>query len=264
MNPNYSKMRTISLVQKKAKPGNNETLVFNFEGTLLRSTSLFPYFMLVAFEAGGVLRSLILFLSYPLVWLVGEDQLGLKIMVFLSFFGLRKDTFRTGSAVLPKFFLEDVGWEGFEAAMCCEKKVASSKLPRVMVENFLKDYLGVDAVIARELKSFSGFFLGVFESKKPIKIPSYKVNGGTKEGNINNNNSIGIIDNHVEYIDQEELFQQFKVWSFLKYIKDSIIHVQTHVVMPFNIKKKTFQVLFNLNNCLLTTVLFFCAGVLHN
>ncbi|KHN26058.1 Putative glycerol-3-phosphate acyltransferase 3 [Glycine soja] len=163
--------------------------------------------MLVAFEAGGVLRSLILFLSYPLVWLVGEDQLGLKIMVFLSFFGLRKDTFRTGSAVLPKFFLEDVGWEGFEAAMCCEKKVASSKLPRVMVENFLKDYLGVDAVIARDLKSFKGFLLGVFENK-PIKIPSCKVNGGTKGSNINN--SIDIIDNHVEYIDQEELFQLFK------------------------------------------------------
>ncbi|XP_027332185.1 probable glycerol-3-phosphate acyltransferase 2 isoform X2 [Abrus precatorius] len=204
MKPNFSKMRTSSLVNNTSAPANpkNKTLVFDFEGTVLRSTSLFPYFMLVAFEAGGILRSLILLLSYPLVWLVGEDQLGLKIMVFLCFFGIRKDTFRIGSAVLPKFFLEDMGWEGFEAVMCCERKVASSKLPRIMVENFLKDYLAVEAVIARDLKSFSGYFLGVFE----------KMNVGTKEGN---NNSIGIIGNHVEFIDQEELFHQFKEFCLM-------------------------------------------------
>ncbi|KAK7385263.1 hypothetical protein VNO78_30977 [Psophocarpus tetragonolobus] len=209
MNANSSKMRPISFVQKKEKTAKNETIVFDFEGTLLQSSSMFPYFMLVALEAGGILRSLILLLSYPLVWLVGEDQLGLKIMVFLCFFGIRKDTFRTGSAVLPKFFLEDVGWEGFEAVMCYERRVASSKLPRVMVEYFLKDYLGVQVVVARDLKSFSGFYLGVFDKKKPIKIPSYEVNG-TKGSNIDNNNTIGIIVNHIEDNDQEELFQQFK------------------------------------------------------
>ncbi|XP_027368373.1 probable glycerol-3-phosphate acyltransferase 2 [Abrus precatorius] len=188
-------MKPVSLVHKVAQLAN-KALVFDFEGTLLRSTSLFPYFMLVAFEAGGLLRSLILFLSYPLVWLVGEDQLGLKIMVFLCFFGIKKDTFRIGSAVLPKFFLEDMGWEGFEAVMCCEKKVASSKLPRIMVEGFLKDYLGFEAVIARDIKCFNGYFLGLLEKKKPNKIPSY----GAKAGN---DNSIGIIDSHIEYIDQE-------------------------------------------------------------
>ncbi|RDX60400.1 putative glycerol-3-phosphate acyltransferase 2, partial [Mucuna pruriens] len=220
MNLNCSKMRTISFIQKKVKPANNETLVFDFECTLLRSTSLFPYFMLVAFEAGGLLRSLILFLSYPLVWLLGEDQLGLKIMVFLCFFGIKKDTFRAGSAVLPKFFFQDVGWEGFEAVMHSEKKVASSKLPKVMVENFLKEYLGVEAVIARDLKSSSGFFLGVFEKKKPNKISSYKVDVGT---NDRNNINIGIMGNR---IDQEELFQQFKeVYSTLSYDERRNWHV---------------------------------------
>lgn len=33
---------------------NDHTLVFDVENTLLKSTSLFPYFMLVAFEAGGL------------------------------------------------------------------------------------------------------------------------------------------------------------------------------------------------------------------
>ena len=82
-------------------------------------------------------------------------------MVFLTLFGIKKDTFRIGSAVLPKFFLENMGWEGFEAIMRCNKKVASSKLPRAMVEGFLKDYLGVEGVIARDIKSFKGYFLGI-------------------------------------------------------------------------------------------------------
>ncbi|XP_019454835.1 PREDICTED: probable glycerol-3-phosphate acyltransferase 2 isoform X1 [Lupinus angustifolius] len=199
-----NKVKVVSLFHKTTEPAN-KTLVFEFEGTLLRSSSLFPYFMLVAFEAGGILRSLILFLSYPLVWLVGEDQLGLEIMVFLCFFGIRKDTFRIGSSILPKFFLEDVGWEGFEDVMCCEKKVASSKLPRVMVEGFLKDYLSVEGVVARELKTFNGYFLGLFEEKKVNKItPSYE--GKTKACN---DNTIGIGGSHFEHIDKE-LFPHFK------------------------------------------------------
>lgn len=207
-------MRTSSFVQKKEKLGNNETLVFDFEGTLLQSTSLFPYFMLVAFEAGGILRSVILFLSYPLIWLLGEDQLGLNIMVFLCFFGIRKDTFRTGSAVLPKFFLEDIRGEGFEALMCYERKVATTQLPRIMVENFLKDYLGVEAVMAKELKSFRGFFMGGYEKKNPNKVPSCKINGGTTGTNINN--SAGMVDrNHVEFIDQGQVNQESKVCYFL-------------------------------------------------
>lgn len=193
-------MKAVSLIQA------NKTRVFDFEGTLLRSASLFPYFMLVAFEAGGLLRSLILFLSYPLVWLVGEDQLGLEIMVFLCFFGIRKDTFRIGSAVLPKFFLEDVGCEGFEAVMCCERKVAFSKLPRIMIEGFMKDYLGVEAVVARDLKTFSGYYLGLFEKNKANKTPSC-------EGKSGNSNTIGIIGGHIEHIDQD-LFSHFKVWPF--------------------------------------------------
>ncbi|KAE9605891.1 hypothetical protein Lal_00025268 [Lupinus albus] len=199
-----TKKKGVSLFHKTTELAK-KTLVFDFEGTLLRSNSLFPYFMLVAFEAGGLLRSLILFLSYPLVWLVGEEQLGLEIMVFLCFFGIRKSTFRIGSAVLPKFFLEDIGWEGFEAVMCCERKVASSKLPRVMVEGFLKDYLGVDAVVARDLKTFNGYFLGLFEENKVNKTTlSYE--GKAKDGN---RNTIGIRGSHIEHIDKE-LFSHFK------------------------------------------------------
>ncbi|XP_029130484.1 probable glycerol-3-phosphate acyltransferase 2 isoform X2 [Cajanus cajan] len=199
MNQTFSKMKRVHKIEELA----NKTVVFDFEGTLLRSASLFPYFMLVAVEAGGLLRSLILFLSYPLVLLVGEDQLGLSIMVFLTFFGIRKDTFRIGSAVLPKFFLEDMAEEGFEVFKRCEKKVASSKLPRVMVEGFLKDYLGVEVVEARDIKSFNGYFLGMFENWKENKTPLYEAKQDT-------DNNIGIVGSHIEYIGQE-LFPHFKV-----------------------------------------------------
>ncbi|KAL1309091.1 hypothetical protein HN51_051769 [Arachis hypogaea] len=191
-------MKATSLVHKNAQL-TTQTFFFDFEGTLLRSTSLFPYFMLVAFEAGGLLRSLILFLSYPLVWLLGEDQLGLYIMVFLCFFGIKKDTFRIGSAVLPKFFLEDVWWEGFGAGLCHEKRVVSTKLPRVMVEGFLRDYLGVEEVVARELKSLNGYFLGLFEEKKGNSITS-----------LSQEDFVCTKDSTFEYIHDQELSPFFK------------------------------------------------------
>ncbi|KAJ6404068.1 hypothetical protein OIU84_012293 [Salix udensis] len=143
-----------------------KTLVFNVEGTLLKSHSLFPYFMLVAFEAGSLLRALLLFLLYPFICLVGQEM-GLKIMVMVCFFGMKKESFRAGSAVLPKFFLDDVGLEAFEELKRGGRKVAvSDHFPRVMIESFLREYLEVDCVFGRELKTGRGYFLGLMEEKK--------------------------------------------------------------------------------------------------
>uniref|UniRef100_A0A2P2IJK2 Putative glycerol-3-phosphate acyltransferase 3 n=1 Tax=Rhizophora mucronata TaxID=61149 RepID=A0A2P2IJK2_RHIMU len=126
---------------------------------------MFPYFTLVAFEAGSILRSFILFLLYPFICLVGEEM-GLKIMVMICFFGIKKDSFRVGRAVLPKFFLEDVGSEAFEVLKKGGRKVAVSDFPQVMIESFIKEYLEIDAVVGRELKSFCGYFVGLMEKKK--------------------------------------------------------------------------------------------------
>ncbi|KAG8491795.1 hypothetical protein CXB51_015022 [Gossypium anomalum] len=141
---------------------SNQTLVFHLEGALLKAYSLFPYFMLVAFEAGGLFRALILLLLYPLVWLLGHE-LGLKVMVFVSFVGIKKEKFRAGTAILPKFFLEDVGVVGFDMVMKYKTKVAVTSMPRIMVECFLGDYLGIQVVIGKELKEFHGYFLGLME-----------------------------------------------------------------------------------------------------
>ncbi|XWS58081.1 hypothetical protein CRYUN_Cryun08bG0004400 [Craigia yunnanensis] len=145
---------------------SNKTLTFHMEGALLKSSSVFPYFLLVAFEAGGPLRAFILFLLYPIICLVGKEW-GLKIMVFVCFVGLKEGSFSIGRTVLPKFFLEDIGNEGFDMVMKCGgRKIGVTDMPRVMVDCFLKDYLRVEAVVGRELKVVCGHFIGMMEGKK--------------------------------------------------------------------------------------------------
>ncbi|CAL9076117.1 unnamed protein product [Musa textilis] len=141
---------------------HDQTLVLDVEGGLLRSSSTFPYFMLVALEAGCILRGLILLLLYPLLCCLSQE-VGLQIMVLVCFLGIRKQGFMAGIAVLPKHLLEDVGLEGFEVLRMAGKKVCVSGMPSVMVEGFLKEYLEVDLVAARELKVFHGYYTGLME-----------------------------------------------------------------------------------------------------
>ncbi|KAJ0979960.1 hypothetical protein J5N97_015434 [Dioscorea zingiberensis] len=149
--------RSISLEKVSA-----DTLVVDVEGGLLRSPSIFPYFMLVALEAGGFIRGLVLLLLYPLLCFLSQE-VGLKVMVMVCFCGLRKKGFRVGRAVLPKFFMEDVGVEGFEVLKKGRKRVCVSSMPTLMVEGFLKEFLEVEVVVGRELKVFAGFFTGFME-----------------------------------------------------------------------------------------------------
>ncbi|CAL1407701.1 unnamed protein product [Linum trigynum] len=154
--------------QPSSLRNQDSVLMFNMEGTLLKSPSIFPYFMLVAFEAGSPLRALILLLLYPLICSVG-GEMGLKIMVFVSFVGLKAGSFRVGRSVLPKFFLEDVGLQGFEMVMRHERKVGFTNLPRIMVEGFMKHYLGIEAVVGREMVVFHGYFSGLMEERRPFE-----------------------------------------------------------------------------------------------
>lgn len=154
-----------SLLHRSDNYLKDHTVIFDVEHALLRSSSVFPYFMIVAFEAGGILRAMVLILLYPVVCLCGED-VGVKIMIMVCFFGVRAERFRVGEAVLPKFLLEDVGSEIFEVVRGCGKKVGVSVLPRVMVECFLKEYLEIDVVVGKELRVFGGYYLGLTEETK--------------------------------------------------------------------------------------------------
>ncbi|XP_068659630.1 probable glycerol-3-phosphate acyltransferase 3 [Aristolochia californica] len=141
-----------------------QTLVCDVEGALFKSSSVFPYFMLLAFEAGGLLRALLLFILYTFMSLLSEEW-ALKVMVMVTFCGIREDSLTVGRTVLPKFFLEDIRLEGFEVLMKAGKKVAVTEMPRVMVEVFLKEYLNVDVVAGRELKVIGGYYVGLMEKK---------------------------------------------------------------------------------------------------
>ncbi|KAL5989574.1 hypothetical protein ACLOJK_010467 [Asimina triloba] len=93
-------------------------------------------------------------------------EMALKAMVMVSFLGIRKEGFMVGRAVLPKYFLEDVGLEGYEVLKRGGRRVAVSEMPRVMVEGFLKDYMGVEVVLGRELKVVCGYYVGLMEEKE--------------------------------------------------------------------------------------------------
>uniref|UniRef100_A0A453MD74 Phospholipid/glycerol acyltransferase domain-containing protein n=1 Tax=Aegilops tauschii subsp. strangulata TaxID=200361 RepID=A0A453MD74_AEGTS len=160
--------------QRRESAGGG-AIVCEVEGALLMSSSTFPYFMLVALEAGGLLRGLLLLLLYPLLRLL-TDELAMKAMVMVTFAGLRKDAFgRLGMAVMPKLFLQDVSAEVFHAATSApatagaarrrRRCVCVSSMPRVMVESFLKEYLAVDAVVAPELRELGGYYLGLVEDE---------------------------------------------------------------------------------------------------
>ncbi|XP_062181809.1 probable glycerol-3-phosphate acyltransferase 3 [Phragmites australis] len=138
------------------------TLVVDVDTALLRSPSLFPYFMLVALEAGGFLRGLVLLLLYPLVRLMSRSA-AVKAMAAVSFCGLRASRFRAGRAVLPKWFMEDVAAEGFEAVRAPGRRVCVTGMPRVMVEGFLREHMEAEAVVGREMKLLWGFYTGLME-----------------------------------------------------------------------------------------------------
>ncbi|KAK1318488.1 putative glycerol-3-phosphate acyltransferase 3 [Acorus calamus] len=136
-------------------------VVFDVEGTLLRSTNTFHYFMLVALEGGALLRVLLLLLLYPLICFVNEE-VGVRVMVMVTFFGMRSG-FRFGRSVLPKHFLDDVGLEGFEVLREAKGRVGVSRLPEEMVEGFLREYMEVEVVVCRKLKVVGGFYVGLME-----------------------------------------------------------------------------------------------------
>ncbi|GLT43099.1 hypothetical protein SLA2020_170710 [Shorea laevis] len=229
---------------------SEKTLIFSVEGALLKSSSLFPYFFLVAFEAGGVLRALVLLLLYPLIYLVREE-IGMKIMVMVCFFGIKKERFRVGRAVLPKFFLEDVGWEPFMVFKKGGKRIAVSNIPQVMIESFLRDYLEIDFVVGRELKVFHGYFLGLMEEKKESSVALEEILTITNESSIND--LIGITRFNSSHLDKyffsscKEVYlvarSEKRIWSSLPrdmYPKPFIFHDGRVAPRPTPIAALTF------------------------
>ncbi|CAI0386613.1 unnamed protein product [Linum tenue] len=138
----------------------NHTVVADMDGTLLIARSSFPYFALVAFEAGGVLRLLLLLLASPLaavLYHLVSERASIQVLIFSTFAGMRvADIESVARAVLPKFYTADLHPESWRVFSACGRRVVLTANPRVMVEPTLRGFLGADLVLGTEIAAFRG------------------------------------------------------------------------------------------------------------
>ncbi|KAG6544229.1 hypothetical protein Mapa_014332 [Marchantia paleacea] len=148
------------IVQCRSEGREGQTIVSDLDGTLLRGRSSFPYFMLIAFEVGGYFRSVLLLLTAPIIWILYNfvsEAAGIKLMIFVSFAGLKASKIQLASrAVLPRFYADDVHPETWRVLSSFGKRYILSANPRIMIEVFAKEYLGADEVIGTEIEVTTG------------------------------------------------------------------------------------------------------------
>lgn len=134
---------------------DQSSVVSELEGTLLKDPDPFSYFMLVAFEASGLFRFALLLVMWPVIKsleMIGREEAGLKLMIFVAVAGVRESEIKSvARAVLPKFCVEDVDMEAWKVFSSCDQRVVVTKMPRIMVERFVKEHLRADEVVGCEL-----------------------------------------------------------------------------------------------------------------
>ncbi|KAJ7298720.1 hypothetical protein O6H91_08G047900 [Diphasiastrum complanatum] len=148
---------------------DDQTVVSNFGGCLLQSRSSYPYFLLLAFETGWIIRSAALLLLSPIAWVLYHflsEEAASKLLIFVAVAGVKMQQIEMLSrSVLLKFFSEDINTETLSVFSSFGRRYIVTKTPRIMVEPFAKEYLGALGVIGTELElSRSGRATGFVRS----------------------------------------------------------------------------------------------------
>ncbi|KAI3498289.1 hypothetical protein L1887_34061 [Cichorium endivia] len=135
---------------------SHRSVAADLDGTLLKASVPFLYYVLVAIEAGSLLRGLIVITSFPIIAIMciffSEDLAG-KMLIFLTFSGIKVSDLETASrVVLPWFYADDVRSDSFKVFDSCRRKVVVTANPTVMVDAFAKDFLGADKVLGTEIE----------------------------------------------------------------------------------------------------------------
>lgn len=133
------------------------SVVSELEGSLLKEADVFSYFMLLAFEASGLIRFALLLMFWPVIRLLhicGSPGHALKLTVFVATAGVPLTQIEAVTrAVLPKFFFDDLNMEAWRIFSSSQyhRRVVVSKMPKIMVERFVKDHLRADDVVGGQL-----------------------------------------------------------------------------------------------------------------
>lgn len=138
------------------------TAAADLDGTLLASSSAFPYYFLVALEAGSCVRALALLLVAPLLlalYTLVSEAAAIALLAFVTFAGLRvRDVEAVARGVLPRHYAAGVRadtWAVFRG--CGEgRRVVVTASPAVMVGEFVREFLGAE-VAGTELETFCAF-----------------------------------------------------------------------------------------------------------